>query len=305
MRIHFNDDTTYEVLQIYQEGQHNEYLHIEVADTPYADVIQTFSDTNKLSSITLKDSNNIKVFSDYTILKNFSTDEYLDIGNISHTRVTLTFFQANLTDRIDNLKQEIASFKHNTDKIKEVTNKLDENIKSIQDQLDESIDTEKMDLEEYRTYKKQLIGKECREKIHSGIDFEINGTIEHFTYNADDQINFIDVKVMCDSGFPVIPYHESSGNTNTNPCKFYPAEDMGKVYMQQVLNKFRHTTKCNAIYQWLDSLNSKSAMSDIFFESALPPLFQTQYDKLVEKTELMMQEKQNQEIINNSTEVTQ
>ena len=123
------------------------------------------------------------------------------------------------------------------------TNKLDENIKSIQDQLDESIDTEKMNLEEYRTYKKQLIGKECREKIHSGIDFEINGTIEHFTYNADDQINFIDVKVMCDSGFPVIPYHESSGNTNTNPCKFYPAEDMGKVYMRLVLS---------TLYSWED-----------------------------------------------------
>lgn len=303
MRIYFNDNTTYEVLQIYQEGQHKEYLHIEIADTPYADVLQTFSDTNKISSITLKDSNNIKVFSDYTTLKNFSTDEYLDVGNISHTRVTLTFFQANLADRIDNLKQEIASFKYNTDKIKEVTNKLDENIKSIQEQLDESINTEKMTLEEYRTYKKQLIGKECREKIHSGIDFEMDGTIEHFTYNADDQINFIDVKVMCDSGFPVIPYHESSDSTNTNPCKFYPAEDMAKVYMQQVLNKFRHATKCNALYQWLDSLNSKSDMSDIIFDSALPARFQTQYDKLVEKTELMMQEKQNQEIIKKLSEV--
>lgn len=302
MKIFFSDNTEYEVLQIYQEGQHNEYLHIEVADTPYADVLQTFNDANKLSSITIKDNNNIKVFPDYTQLKAFSTDEYLDIGNILHTRVILTFLQVNLTDRIDNLNQEIASFKYHTDKIKEVTNKLDEDIKNIQNQLDDSIDTEKMTLEEYRTYKKQLIGNECREKIHFGIDFEIDGKLEHFTYNADDQINFIDVKVMCDSGFPVIPYHESSDSTKTNPCKFYPAEDMAKVYMQQVLNKFRHTTKCNAIYQWLDSLNTKSDMSDIVFDTALPILYQNQYDKLVEKTELMMQEKQNQELANQISE---
>ena len=303
MKINFSDNSTYEVLQIYQEGQHKEYLHIEVADTPYLDVINMFSDINKLASITIHTADNIKVFSDYTILKGFSTDEYMDVNNITHKRVILTFLQAQLSDRIDNLKHDIEGFKIKTETLNEETLNLSNNIKSIQEQLDESINTEKMTLEEYRTYKKQLIGKECREKIHSGIDFEMDGTIEHFTYNADDQINFIDVKVMCDSGFPVIPYHESSDSTNTNPCKFYPAEDMAKVYMQQVLNKFRHTTKCNALYQWLDSLNSKSDMSDIIFDSALPARFQAQYDKLVEKTELMMQEKQNQEIIKKLSEV--
>ena len=44
-------------------------------------------------------------------------------------------------------------------------------------------------------------------------------------------------------------------------------------------------------------------MSDIIFDSALPARFQAQYDKLVEKTELMMQEKQNQEIIKKLSEV--
>lgn len=283
-KIYLNDGTNFEVGYIDKSGDEN--LIITTLEKTTDELVNIFENP-KNTTITVKEQDGLVVayYEGYTKVVESTMTMVSDKDWNMVRQYSATLSNPSITTAFNSLRNEVTEKINQTN---EVQNQLSNEVQSIKQQLNENINTDIMTVDEYRNYKKQLIGAECRSTIYDGVYFMIDSIEEHFTYNAEDQINFTDMKVMCDAGFPVIPYHSSAENNTTNPCKFYNSSDIVNIYMLQVLNKMRHTTKCNAIYQWLDSLADKSEMETISFSSALPTFYQEKYDDMIQKTEEMM-----------------
>lgn len=162
---------------------------------------------------------------------------------------------------------------------------LDGRISDLEDEVFTTIDVDSMSLEEYKEYKKMLISIACNEQIENGVDVETaEGIKEHFTYYSEDQINFIDMNNMVEAGFDILPYHSNHKDDSaiTSPCKMYSATVIRTIYMNQLMNKFILTTKCNHLYQWIDGLDNKSAIEKISWDSELIEPYKSQYETIVQ-----------------------
>ncbi len=166
----------------------------------------------------------------------------------------------------------------------EVIKDIESDIADIKNSIDPVVNMDTMSLIELKKYKKQVIGKECTEQINAGIDFEIDGQTEHFTYNDKDQMNFEKMRNFVAMGIQYIPYHSSTTDTETNKCKFYKASDVTALYTQLVLLYLTKTTKCNFLYQFIDSTEDAETLKSLSMNSELTGELKTEYDNIINTT---------------------
>lgn len=84
----------------------------------------------------------------------------------------------------------------------------------------------------------------CKDAIEEGIDVDIDGTLEHFSYSLSggDQNNIDDIfMTLLNTGVPQY-YHCDGG-----PCKLYDKWQIFAIYSNQKANKMNHTTYYNQI----------------------------------------------------------
>ena len=84
----------------------------------------------------------------------------------------------------------------------------------------------------------------CHDAIESGVDVDIDGVIEHFSYSLSggDQNNIDDIfNTMLNTGLPQY-YHCDGGS-----CKLYQRMQVFAIYATQKGNKMDHTTYFNQV----------------------------------------------------------
>ena len=84
----------------------------------------------------------------------------------------------------------------------------------------------------------------CHEAIEAGVDVDIDGVIEHFSYSLSggDQNNIDDIfNTMLNTGLPQY-YHCDGGS-----CKLYQRMQVFAIYATQKGNKMDHTTYFNQV----------------------------------------------------------
>lgn len=84
----------------------------------------------------------------------------------------------------------------------------------------------------------------CHEAIEAGVDVDIDGVIEHFSYSLSggDQNNIDDIfNTMLNTGLPQY-YHCDDGS-----CKLYQRMQVFAIYATQKGNKMDHTTYFNQV----------------------------------------------------------
>lgn len=134
---------------------------------------------------------------------------------------------------------------------------------SIQEEVD-SIKTtvgiknpNNMNLEEFKNYYKEEIGKQCTKAIEDGVDVDtVDYGKKHFSYTIEDQSNIKDLiitAILTNFSLP-LPYHADGELCNT-----YPAKDILKIYMSLSSNKTYHTTYCNVLNEMI--MNAKDIMA--------------------------------------------
>ena len=109
------------------------------------------------------------------------------------------------------------------------------------------------------TQKLQEFSEACGQAIEAGVDVEIDGNIEHFSYSLSggDQNNIDDIfNALLNTGYP--QYYHCDGGI----CKLYDKWQVFAIYATEKGNKMDHTTYYNEVSfqlndKYKDELESK------------------------------------------------
>lgn len=119
-------------------------------------------------------------------------------------------------------------------------------------------------LEEVVSEKISELNYICEQSIMNGVDVEINGVTEHFSYNEKDQANIDDLMNAAKSTMMEQPYHADGGS-----CKLYTAEQIITIYIAEKMNKTHHTTYFNQMKMYINTLDDKNTVSAITYGDEL------------------------------------
>lgn len=126
-------------------------------------------------------------------------------------------------------------------------------------------------LDEVKSTKKREISTACEQIIHSGVDVEIDGRIEHFSLETNDQLNLFGKQYQLASGVQQVEYHEDGC-----PCRYYPAADMLKIITAAMEWVSYHTTMCNSLNMWIAGAATKEEVSKIYYGAEIPEEYQSE-----------------------------
>lgn len=132
---------------------------------------------------------------------------------------------------------------------------------------------------------------ECKNIIEIGVDVEINGTMEHFSYSleAGDQSNIDDIFNLAAQSKMPQPYHADG-----EECTLFTPEQIFAIYAAQKMNKTAQITYYNllkaqvrATYTTDDDIDTVEGLT-----YGLVPLtgeYKTTYDTIMEQAQAITQ----------------
>lgn len=201
-----------------------------------------------------------------------SIDIYDSTGFI-RSRITDYNSYSSITYMVGCYQKEVEDKKGNVsnttvDTIRVVFKKtsIEDKINELEKKINYTIDESAMNLDEYREYRVGQLGDECRKAIYAGLDIETSLGKQHFTYNAEDQVN---IKTLFDAAMMTkldVPYHQSKAQ-----CIVYPWEDAMKIYVALQSNLLYHITYCNALNMYIrEDICSKEEMAKVTYGQEVP-----------------------------------
>lgn len=127
-------------------------------------------------------------------------------------------------------------------------------------------------LEELKQQKINEVSSICRETIYAGIDVELpTGETKHFSLKEEDQINLFGKKDQINEGITQLEYHADG-----EPCRYYTAEEMTAIITAAMQYKSYHTTYCNSMYTWINSVTDKKDLQGITYGVSIPEKYQSE-----------------------------
>lgn len=132
-------------------------------------------------------------------------------------------------------------------------------------------------LENIKTNKISELNTICNKMITSGVDVEIDGKTEHFSYTIEDQANIDDIAQMAKSTNMEQSYHCDNGS-----CKLYTVEEITKIYMTQKMNKAHNITYANQLKLYVKSLKEKAEVESIAYGQDLTGGYLNTYNTIME-----------------------
>jgi len=131
----------------------------------------------------------------------------------------------------------------------------------------------------------------CNKMIIHGIDIEIDGIQEHFSYTDEDQRNIkelFDIVLQTNNS---MYYH-----SDNEGCKLYSVEQIISLYIAEVTNKMHNTIYFNQLKMYIESLDDANDISSIVYGSELSGKYLDTYNnamlKAKENIELLLQNRQ-------------
>lgn len=118
----------------------------------------------------------------------------------------------------------------------------------------------------------------CEQSIMNGVDVEIDGQTEHFSYNEKDQANIDDLTNSAKETMMEQPYHADGGS-----CKLYTAKQIITIYITEKMNKTHHTTYFNQMKMYIKTLEDKDAISAINYGDPLAGQYLDTYNLMMEQ----------------------
>ena len=150
----------------------------------------------------------------------------------------------------------------------------------------DQVEPYKPTLDEIKALKISELSKICNQSIVYGVDIEINGKTEHFSYAEEDQTNIKEMfDIVMQTNKPMYYHSDNEG------CKLYSVEQIINLYIAEVTNKMHHTTYFNQIKMYIESLNDADVIYSIVYGFELRDEFLETYKNA------MLQAKENVETL--------
>ena len=128
-------------------------------------------------------------------------------------------------------------------------------------------------LDEAKSIKIAELSRTCNALITNGVDMEIDGVAEHFSYNDEDQTNIKELfDIVMQTNSPMY-YHQNNGG-----CRLYSAEQIINLYVTEVTNKMHHTTYFNQLKMYIKSLNDIDTVSSVAYGDKLQGIYLETYN---------------------------
>lgn len=146
-------------------------------------------------------------------------------------------------------------------------------------------------LDEIKTSKISELSKICNQSIVYGVDIDIDGETEHFSYTDEDQTNIKELfDIVVQTNKPMYYHSDNEG------CRLYTVEQIINLYIAEVTNKMHHTTYFNQLRMYIGSLNNEEAISSITYGDKLQGEFLETYNNAMlqaqENVETLLQNRQ-------------
>lgn len=143
-------------------------------------------------------------------------------------------------------------------------------------------------LEEIKNNKINELSDICNHLIENGVDIDINGTMEHFSYSLSkgDQNNIDDIMKLAASTGLGQSYHCDNGN-----CKIYTIDQIVTLYIAVKVNKLINMTYFNQMKQYIKSFTSdedKEIIVSISYNTPLTGIYLETYNENVEHSKLVI-----------------
>ena len=119
-------------------------------------------------------------------------------------------------------------------------------------------------LEEVKDLKIQSLSSICKQSIINGVDVEIDGVVEHFSYGEEDQVN---IKELFDLAMQTnVPlYYHADGES----CKLYTVEQIVNIYTTNATNKMHHITYFNQLKLYVNTLETNEDVESVNYGDEL------------------------------------
>lgn len=143
-------------------------------------------------------------------------------------------------------------------------------------------------LEEIKNNKISELSDICNHLIENGVDIEINGTVEHFSYSLSkgDQNNIDDIMKLAASTGLGQSYHCDNGN-----CKIYTIDQIVSLYIATKVNKLINMTYFNQMKQYIKSFTSDEdieTIDSILYGDLLTGVYLETYNENVKHLEIVI-----------------
>lgn len=124
----------------------------------------------------------------------------------------------------------------------------------------------------------------CNAQIVNGVNIDIDGNIEHFSYNDEDQVNIKELfDLSVQTNVPM--YYHSDGNS----CKLYTVEQITLLYTTAAMNKMHHITYFNQLKMYLNTLDILDDINNLNYGCELEGDYLETYNSAMSQARLGME----------------
>lgn len=224
----------------------------------------------------------------YKNLLTITFDETVDIASLLEDMSIFNTIQ--LLTRGDSVAGEFADF--NTIYLQEENTIILSNDGSvyvppvIDDTIigDEDIPAYVPTLEEVINWKTNELSYICENQIISGVDVEIDGIIEHFSYKLEDQNEIADAFDLATKTGMSVPYH-----SDNNSCKLYTPEQITSLYIAQHTNTTHHKTYFNQMKMYIHTLTDTEVVNAVTYGDELTGKYLDNYNMIMAQATAIIQ----------------
>lgn len=124
----------------------------------------------------------------------------------------------------------------------------------------------------------------CESQIVTGVDVEIDGIMEHFSYKLEDQG---EIKSAFDLALQTgmsVPYHSDG-----NGCKLYTPNQMVSIYVAEQTNLTHHKTYFNQLKMYVNTLDDIEEVKGIAYGDELTGKYLEDYNMIMNQAALIIQ----------------
>lgn len=127
-------------------------------------------------------------------------------------------------------------------------------------------------LEELKGIKMSEVDTVCKQTIYEGVDVALpTGQTEHFSLKEEDQINLFGKQAQITAGVTQLEYHQDG-----HPCRYYTVDEMTAIITAAMQFVSYHTTYCNSLYTWINSVEDKEDLQKITYGASIPIEYQSE-----------------------------
>lgn len=139
-------------------------------------------------------------------------------------------------------------------------------------------------LEEVKIMKINELSYTCNNLIINGVDIEIDGEIEHFSYKEEDQVNIKELfDLAVQTNVPMF-YHADGC-----ACKLYTVEQIINLYATATTNKMHHTTYFNQMKLYVNALETMEEVNAIEYGQELAGEYLETYNASMAQSQLVLE----------------